>query len=616
MKLRLAWLADNPYGDSYSAKESRVILRALARNSKIITLWFALGLRNPPHIWHNIRVFPVPTESLNSAEFLSTLIHQQRPHKLLTNLSYNDFPCGFEYLDSCNGPEIIYRVNPMESKIIGNSSKDKCLKDRNNLRNDQQEDNEIIEESKLGIFKTKQNRVFIPYIEGFDLTIANGENVTTVLRSFEKIVIKQNSVQSSDSIQGCASSSLPTTIQHTIGTPNIHANVHVSTSHLVMRQHLFCNSSWAQVMFELTNALLELGFPTIPQKEHELFAKNYIHREEEYFRTGAITKYDRIRHALDTDFDPETAITLHFALLKPGLPFTNNAVFQTLGAREALYTTGNHFIARQAVQTLVNTFEKIIAPSQHVLRPYLEAGLSTRTGVIVPHGIDPDIYDPGSHPYNYATSKSFKFLQTSFPWVTEKGFDLTIKAFSTAFSCKDDAVLILRIPHIQNNIERENTLGQLERLVAEAKRKTNAPEIQILELDVLPKMRGGIFTGADCYVHPLRAEGFGITILEAMACGLPVIATPWSGPADFLSPLNSYPLFHSHPVAEISKNGAVIRYHVEPELDHLIYLMRQVYEHRDEAKALGLKASAIAHKEWTWKMAAQRLAAVFSLLRN
>src|SRR5205085_9380533 len=36
-------------------------------------------------------------------------------------------------------------------------------------------------------------------------------------------------------------------------------------THLVMRQQLFSNSSLSQVMFELTNALIELGFPTIPQ---------------------------------------------------------------------------------------------------------------------------------------------------------------------------------------------------------------------------------------------------------------------------------------------------------------------------------------------------------------
>jgi hypothetical protein len=30
-----------------------------------------------------------------------------------------------------------------------------------------------------------------------------------------------------------------------------------------------------------------------------------------------------------------------------------------------------------------------------------------------------------------------------------------------------------------------------------------------------------------------------------MACGLPAIATPWSGPADFLSPWYSYTLRHS-----------------------------------------------------------------------
>ncbi|MGA2179557.1 MAG: glycosyltransferase [Verrucomicrobiota bacterium] len=117
----------------------------------------------------------------------------------------------------------------------------------------------------------------------------------------------------------------------------------------------------------------------------------------------------------------------------------------------------------------------------------------------------------------------------------------------------------------------------------------------------------------DGYVHPLQYEGFGMTILEAMACGLPVIATAWSGPADFLSPEWAYTLRHSAPRPEKAQDGAIFRYYVEPELDHLVDLMRLAYEREDESKALGQRASDIARSKWTWQHAAGRLASLFSL---
>ncbi len=42
-----------------------------------------------------------------------------------------------------------------------------------------------------------------------------------------------------------------------------------------------------------------------------------------------------------------------------------------------------------------------------------------------------------------------------------------------------------------------------------------------------------LMASVDCYVSLHRAEGFGLGMAEAMACGKAVIATPWSGNADF-----------------------------------------------------------------------------------
>jgi glycosyltransferase involved in cell wall biosynthesis len=52
----------------------------------------------------------------------------------------------------------------------------------------------------------------------------------------------------------------------------------------------------------------------------------------------------------------------------------------------------------------------------------------------------------------------------------------------------------------------------------------------------------GLFAACDAYVSPHRAEGFGRTLAEAMLLGLPVIATAYSGNADFLTPDTGFPV--------------------------------------------------------------------------
>lgn len=313
---------------------------------------------------------------------------------------------------------------------------------------------------------------------------------------------------------------------------------------------------------------------------------------------------------LSAHYDPEIATTVHFVLFGSGKPYSRHGVFPSLCGREVLYTTGNHTVAPKHVRELVAYFDMVLAPSQHVLRPYLQAGLSPRRGGIVPHGIEPAVFWPEAPPFQYPTRKTFKFLQTSFPWVTEKGFDLSVKAFGQAFSSRDDVALVLRVPRVMEPARRAQTYGRLDGLVKEELARPGAPEILLLEMDLEPDQRARIYTGADCYVHPLRAEGFGMTILEAMACGMPVIATPWSGPADFLSPRWARILQHSGPFPERSRGRWVARYHVEPNLDDLIQQMRVAFGDRVASRELGLRAARVARERWTWVVAARKLASL------
>ncbi|MDD4309168.1 MAG: glycosyltransferase [Candidatus Cloacimonetes bacterium] len=53
----------------------------------------------------------------------------------------------------------------------------------------------------------------------------------------------------------------------------------------------------------------------------------------------------------------------------------------------------------------------------------------------------------------------------------------------------------------------------------------------------------------DCFVMPSRIESFSMVIIEALACGKPVIATNCGGPADILSPLNGILVSKANPKA-------------------------------------------------------------------
>jgi glycosyltransferase involved in cell wall biosynthesis len=440
------------------------------------------------------------------------------------------------------------------------------------------------EESLCANFK---NGRFVPYIKGLDPAVGGGADSTAVLERLTKTVVNGRATRSpaSSGRQRC----------------------------LVMRQQLYANCSSAQAMFELTNALLETGIPTVPQEEHMIFSSESVQREEDMFRLGAMEKYERLRRNLAREHDPESAITIHSALLKSGHDCLRCGAFPSLGGQEVLYVSGNQMVRREEVQAILEAYDMVLAPSQHVLTAYLQAGLPRRRGAVIPYGIDPAVYSPEMEPFHYPTRKQFKFLHTSFPWVQEKGFDLTIQAFGRAFSGRDDVSLILRVPKIRDPGVRKSGFDRLDALVKEALAKPDAPEILLMEMDVEPNRRASFYTGADCYVHPLRSEGFGMTILEAMACGLPVIATAWSGPADFLLPQWAYTLRHSSPRAEKAQDGTILRHYVEPELDHLVDLMRHAYEQEAEGKALGQMASAVVRARWTWQHGAARLASLFGL---
>ena len=105
-----------------------------------------------------------------------------------------------------------------------------------------------------------------------------------------------------------------------------------------------------------------------------------------------------------------------------------------------------------------------------------------------------------------------------------------------------------------------------------------------------------LYRASDAFVLPTRGEGWGLPIVEAIALGLPTIATNFSGPAAYLTAQGSFPL----QVDGVDDEGFAI-----PSLAHLKQLLRFVFEGeaprdggRGEAAATARAGRAEIHERY------------------
>ena len=245
-------------------------------------------------------------------------------------------------------------------------------------------------------------------------------------------------------------------------------------------------------------------------------------------------------------------------------------------------------------------------PSNYVRQVYIDSGVPAEKVHVVPNGIDPKVFQPGAQPLKLATNKSFKFLFVG-GTIYRKGPDVLLKAYAESFTAKDDVCLVIKDFGGQSVYAGQT----LEQQIRELQKQPNAPEILYLNQELTPQELPGLYTACDCLVHPYRGEGFGLPVLEAMACGRPVIVTAGGSTDDFVPATAGYHIPSVRKVfgCEISGMPLVADgWLLEPDAGTLKQLLRHVVANRDEARAKGKFASTHARENWTWNHTANRLA--------
>jgi len=143
----------------------------------------------------------------------------------------------------------------------------------------------------------------------------------------------------------------------------------------------------------------------------------------------------------------------------------------------------------------------------------------------------PNILDP-LFEYQFALEEEISNSRTSFCFLTIgslvwiKGHEILLKAFAWAFKDKQ---------HVYLRIGGDGPLRKnLEKLCQQLGIKNQVKFLgQLTREQVLAEIRR-----CDAFVLPSLHETFGVVLIEALACGKPVIATMCGGPEEIVNPTN------------------------------------------------------------------------------
>ena len=230
-------------------------------------------------------------------------------------------------------------------------------------------------------------------------------------------------------------------------------------------------------------------------------------------------------------------------------------------------------------------------------------GISPDRVKVVPEGVNTQLYKPKHQEKLASSNNRFRFLSVG-KWEKRKGIDILLKAYAQEFSVDEPVELVLhcynpRLPKLKTQIK--SFIFKLN-LPPHPPIRYSAPvrESTMVEL----------YNSCDAFVLATRAEGWGLPILEAMACGKPVIVTNYSAYLDFVNSQNGY-LVNVKNMTQVDDPecfDSELDYGewAEPDIEHLRCTLRHIFENQQEAKEIGKIARKDVINSWTWNHAAKK----------
>jgi len=248
-----------------------------------------------------------------------------------------------------------------------------------------------------------------------------------------------------------------------------------------------------------------------------------------------------------------------------------------------------------------NAMDEVWVPSEFNRQGFVDSGVK-RPVHRIPLGVDPNYFHPGIRGVPNPNGE-FVFL-SNFEWGERKEPWLLLKVFNDEFTAHDPVRLLCKIINKDPQVHVRQEIANL-------RLKESGGRISFLFNQEFPYYQlGSFYRSADCYVSAGRGEGWDMPLMEAMACGLPSIATDWGAHTEFVHEGIAYPLRVRETIPAVAKCPYYEGFRwADPDPEHLRALLREICDHPDEARQRGMAAAREMAQRWTWERSAEKIAA-------
>lgn len=279
---------------------------------------------------------------------------------------------------------------------------------------------------------------------------------------------------------------------------------------------------------------------------------------------------------------------------------------------------GSYYIGRYMFETKslpkewvdsANILDEIWVPSQWQKESFIAAGVDESKLFIAPEAVDPYQFDPDVQEEialpgtvldgKQGVNKPYVFLSV-FKFEDRKGWRKLVDAYVNEFNKSDNVLLLLRTyfyrkPNQNIDVDDKHAiLDVIKDYIYETHPDfddNDVPQIEIWAKHIPAYELPGLYKVADAFVLPTHGEGWGLPMHEAMAMGLPTIATNFSGNTEFMHPDVSYLVELDGFVTGLTDDPWFKQFQfANPSTKHLQELMRKVFSNPEEAKLVGAKA--------------------------
>ncbi|VTR96743.1 Glycosyl transferase group 1 OS=Oscillochloris trichoides DG-6 GN=OSCT_0861 PE=4 SV=1: Glycos_transf_1 [Gemmata massiliana] len=254
------------------------------------------------------------------------------------------------------------------------------------------------------------------------------------------------------------------------------------------------------------------------------------------------------------------------------------------GTRTAAWTMWETDTLPHGSAKYLNKCGLLLIPSQWGVDCFRANGVTVPMEV-VPLGYDPEVFSPrpaNSGPEICTFGTAGALDEGGLRKNVQRVIDLFVKAFPNQRDVRLKVKITPRSPMVKTHGDSR---------------------IEVVHGSLTPHELADWYRSLTCYVNASYGEGFGLHLLEAMGCGVPLVSTTFSAVGEVFDSAVGYEV--GYKLIE-AKNKIYSGMWADPDNDHLIARMREVFADRATADRFGIAAAQRA-PSFSWTEAMRKL---------